>query len=123
MQLVEGRTAYQGRQVPYTLLWENGHPNFTAIDPGKVTRCLKKRLCGICGQMLGKQIAFVGGQYSTIFLDPPNHPKCAEIAFTECPFLVNKRIRDTADSGNYQIFLADSYKYNPQTLESWPVNK
>ena len=120
MQLVEGRTAYQGNQVPFTLLWEGGHPNFSEIDPKKVARCLKERLCGICGQMLGKRIAFIGGSRSTVFLDPPNHPACAETAFAACPFLRNERIRDSQDSGEYQIFPASGFDYDPRTLQSCP---
>lgn len=120
MQLVEGRTAYQGNQVPYILLWKDGHPDFQELDPNKVTRCLKEKLCGICGQMLGNQIAFIGGSKSTVFLDPPNHPACAETAFTSCPFLRNQRIRDSEDSGDYQVFPASGFDYDPRSLQSWP---
>jgi len=122
MNLIEGVTAYQGNQVPFTLTWVNGHPDFTTIDRAKVTACLIEGLCGICGEELGDQVAFVGGHNSTAFHDPPNHPVCADVAFTHCPFLKNHRMRDAADSGDYQMFLASGYMYDPVSLVSWPTN-
>lgn len=121
MGLQEGVTAYNGRQVPYTLAWENGHPDFSAIDRGKVKRCLELRLCGICGKGLGLEITFIGGDNSTAFYDPPNHPECADVAFAECPFLKNSRVRDEGDSGRYRRFLCNDYTYDAITLASWPV--
>ena len=137
VKLIEGLTVFNGRQVPYTLAWVNGHPDFTEVDPDKVRRCLRDRRCGICGYALGTVITFVGGSKSTVFIDPPNHPECAKLAFQECPFLKTSRVRgeevyvhvgagryvEAPDSGDYITFFARPYEYDPDMLISWPVKE
>jgi len=111
-KLVEGLTAHNGYQVPYALLWVKGKPDFTAADLHKVEKCADKKLCGICGQALGKSMAFIGGIRATVFIDPPNHPRCADTAMASCPFLKGKRTRDSEDSAEKRIFLASGYRYD-----------
>jgi len=130
LRLVEGHNAYKGKEVPYTLSRDrDGVPDFKAIDPKRIRKCLEKNLCGICGQRLGSPVVFVGGEESTRFNDPPNHPRCAARAFLSCPFLKGERVREpiedqhgtyAVDSGNYGVFIATKYEYDPKSLQSWP---
>jgi hypothetical protein len=46
-----------------------------------VTRCALSRICGVCGESLGRPIAFVGTQEEVdrnAFHAPPMHTACAE---------------------------------------------
>ena len=46
-----------------------------------VTRCALSRICGVCGESLGRPIAFVGTQEEidrNAFHAPPMHVACAE---------------------------------------------
>lgn len=66
-------------------------PDFTAIYGPAVMRCVRQRLCGICGKDLGYWAAFVGGPGSAasrLYSDPPFHPGCARYALTVCPHIV-----------------------------------
>ena len=68
-----------------------GKPNFRVIDPQKWELGIRDRLCGVCGQRLGKRLAFVGGPKSIksrYFTDLPMHESCAEYAVQVCPFIV-----------------------------------
>jgi hypothetical protein len=46
-----------------------------------VTRCALSRICGVCGEPLGRPIAFVGSQEEVdrnAFHAPPMHTACAK---------------------------------------------
>lgn len=143
IRLVEGHNAYKGKEVPYTLKRDrDGVPDFTAIDRKRVRKCLEGMLCGICGQRLAERlkgavnerrlsrvVVFVGGEGSTRFNDPPNHPGCAARALRFCPFLRGERVRPDADgdnmilrdSGVYGAYICTDYGWDKETLQSWPV--
>ena len=100
-KLVEGITAFMGMPVPWSQYWHTVQtpqgkkkvPDYTTVDQEKVIKALEKRLCGICGQTLGKYIYFLGGIRGSIFKDPPMHEKCAEFSVLACPYLGGKRER------------------------------
>ncbi len=72
---------------------KEGQHDFRLMNMANVRRCIKERLCGICGEKLGYWIAFVGGPKSCttrVFSDPPFHVECAEFAFKVCPYILNR---------------------------------
>ena len=75
----------RGFPVPYaTLCSDDGTPDF------RVTDAVNRKLCGLCGCLLGRRLAFVGGtrsHESRTFTDLPMHRGCAEYALRVCPYL------------------------------------
>jgi hypothetical protein len=68
----------------------NGGIDFRGMDPKRFLQAVKERRCWVCGDRLGKYIAFVGGPLSAaqrIYADPPSHVECAEFSAKVCPFL------------------------------------
>lgn len=73
-------------------------PSFQVIDQAKWLNLAKTRACGLCGQPLDRQMAFVGGPVShksRFFTDLPMHRACAEYALQVCPYLAAPRFRYT----------------------------
>lgn len=68
----------------------DGTIDFRVMDPERFVLAVKERRCWVCGDRLGKFIAFVGGPLSAaqrLYADPPSHVECAEFAAKVCPFL------------------------------------
>lgn len=73
-----------------TLIQEDGTPDFTTIDARQIVRCIREKLCGMCGELLPGTVAFIGGPVAIEhknFLDPPMHVGCAEYAMRVCPHI------------------------------------
>lgn len=73
-----------------------GHWDFRVIGPGKLRAAVTKQLCWICGQRLGRNLAFVIGpmcSVNRITAEPPSHLECARFAAVACPFLANPAMR------------------------------
>ncbi len=86
---------YGGYPVPFTQLWASGAPDFRAVDIEHCARCLRDRLCAICGRRLGEYCYFIGGPLSKknrLFVDPAMHKQCAEFASRVCPFLSGQKL-------------------------------
>lgn len=67
-----------------------GKADFRVLDMRRQILCIRNRQCGICGQLLGKFVAFIGGPQSGeshVFTDPGMHRQCAEFAASVCPFI------------------------------------
>ncbi len=63
-------------RVSGTFAWVDG-----ALDKRLVTQCALSRVCGGCGQSLGRPVAFVGTADDVArntFHAPPMHPACAD---------------------------------------------
>ena len=60
-------------------------------DPNKFVRCVKERLCWVCGEQLSRYASFVLGPMCCVTqttADPPMHYECAHYALKACPFLI-----------------------------------
>jgi hypothetical protein len=71
-------------------------PEFRAMDPRKYRRCHRERLCWVCGEPLGKYLAFVIGPMcavNRITSELANHRECAEWSAKACPFLSMPKAR------------------------------
>ncbi len=82
----------RGYVVPWFVAWENGKPEFRAMDKNKYMAALKKHLCWVCGQPLATRFAFVSGPMCGInrtSAEPPSHIECARWSARNCPFLSN----------------------------------
>lgn len=88
---------FRGYPVPFFVDYlENGEPEFRAMDPRKFKRCYKEKLCWVCGEPLGKYLAFVIGPMcalNRITSELPNHRECAEWSAKACPFLSMPKAR------------------------------
>jgi hypothetical protein len=70
--------------------------NFVQIDPRKIVRAHRAKLCWICGEPLGRFVCFVIGpmcSVNRVSAEPPSHRDCAEYAVRACPFLARPRMR------------------------------
>lgn len=85
----------RGYPVPWFVAWEDGKPEFRAMDPLKFIRAIKEKLCWVCGQKLGVNVVFVAGPMCGInrtSSEPPNHLDCARWSAINCPFLSNPQM-------------------------------
>jgi hypothetical protein len=85
----------RGYPVPWFVAWvEDGHgrerPEFRAMDARKWRQAVKLKLCWVCGQQLGRWLAFPIGPMcavNRVTAEPPSHRECAEYSIRNCPFL------------------------------------
>src|SRR5258708_21749215 len=74
---------YGGYPIPFTQLWAYGKPDFRAVDMEHCARCLRDKLCAICGRRLGEYCYFIGGAPSKkkrLFVGPAEHKAIAEFS-------------------------------------------
>ena len=90
----------RGYPVPWFVAWVLGPdgidvPEFRAMDPQKFRTAVKEKRCWVCGQPLGRWLAFPIGPMCTITrttAEPPSHRECAEWSIRNCPFLSQPRM-------------------------------
>lgn len=85
---------FLGMPIPYST-WvhpETGIPDFKINDEKRRVRCIQKRRCAMCGQLMACVIAFIGGpgsiEHGQLFMDAGMHPACARFAWDVCPYIV-----------------------------------
>lgn len=95
----------RGFPVPWFVQWfedgkatdpGHGEPDFRCADERKFVRALKERRCWVCGQTMGKFLAFVIGPMcavNRVTAEPPCHLDCAIFSAKGCPFLSQPRMR------------------------------
>jgi hypothetical protein len=86
----------KGFPVPYFVAKVNGEWDFRAFSGEAISACVLKRLCWLCGEPLGRYLAFVIGPMcaiNRISSEPPSHLECAQYAVMACPFLTKPRMR------------------------------
>lgn len=88
---------HRGYPIPWNVqLDAAGRPDFRVIDQRKVAQAVRNRVCGLCGEPLGRHLAFIGGplsHQSRFFTDPPMHKDCAQYALRVCPWLAAPNMR------------------------------
>lgn len=91
----------KGRPVPWFVAWTDGKPDFRCVDARKIPIAYTKHLCWICGEKLGRYLAFTIGPMCAInhiASEPPSHKECAIYAAQACPFLTTPKMhRRTSD--------------------------
>jgi hypothetical protein len=84
----------KGYVVPWFVAWIDGEADFRIIRPDGVSTALRQHTCWLCGQPLGRYVAYVIGPMCAVnrtSAEPPSHRECAIYAARACPFLANPR--------------------------------
>lgn len=87
----------RGYPIPASVMIdEAGVPDFRVTDIAKWVALAQTRRCALCGEPLGRHIAFVGGplaRKNRFFTDLGMHRDCAEYALKVCPYLAAPNFR------------------------------
>jgi hypothetical protein len=80
----------RGYPVPKFVAFIDGKPDFRVARGGYAQQCRTGNLCWLCGERLGRYMAFVIGPMcavNRVSSEPPSHLDCARFAVRACPFL------------------------------------
>lgn len=86
----------EGFPVPWFVEWIDGKPDFRVMSAEKWVKAVKRDLCWICGNTLGRFKVFTVGPMCAVnrtSAEPPSHRDCAQYAVKACPFLTRPRMR------------------------------
>ena len=97
---VAGLPVCPQRKLPIPYIAEigaDGIGHFTILDDARAWECLLGRLCAMCGDPMGDEVALIGDVTSLdpggYFIEPPVHEHCAVAALGGlCPFLSLERV-------------------------------
>lgn len=85
----------RGFVIPFTqFIKPDGTPDFRVLDDVRVSKCLRRRLCSLCGDAMRRNVYFIGGPKCVdygYFYDPPMHRECAVYALETCPHLARAK--------------------------------
>lgn len=124
----------RGFIVPFFVAWFDDHgrqaprgkgvPDFRVVDPEAFASCFSYGRCWLCGQKLGRHVAFVLGPMCVITRvnsEPPSHRVCAEYAMKVCPFLTKPNMRRNPSTYVMPIVPApgDHQERNPGLMALW----
>ena len=88
---------YRGFPIPWFVAeMKDGTRDFRVASAHKQELAIRNQLCWVCGERLGKFLAFVVGPMCVVnraTAEPPCHQDCAEFSATACPFLIRPRMR------------------------------
>jgi hypothetical protein len=83
----------RGFPIPFFVGYDTrGLPDFRMMDAHKLRRAVVDKLCWICGEPLGRYLAFCIGPMCALNrnnAEPPMHKDCALFSVQACPFLLN----------------------------------
>jgi hypothetical protein len=82
------------RGYPWPFLMMND--SIVTMDCRKQERCVREKLCMICGRKLDNKKWFIGGHRTAInrlVVDPAMHEECARYSMKVCPFLANQDMK------------------------------
>ena len=86
----------RGYPVPWFVEWSDGEPDHRIARHEALSEALRRNLCWLCGQPLGRNGVFVIGPMCVVnrtSSEPPSHKDCAEFAVKACPFLTRPAAR------------------------------
>ncbi|GGF36784.1 hypothetical protein GCM10011519_07930 [Marmoricola endophyticus] len=73
------RDPENGAPVPFVCEYDDGRASVRLLNKKRVTQCALSRICGVCGDSLGRPVAFVGPLAEAnreAFHFPPVHVEC-----------------------------------------------
>lgn len=112
-----------GFPVPWFAHWQDGVPDLRAIGKDKLVTAVRQKLCWVCGQMLGRNLAFTLGPMCAInrtISEPPSHRDCAIYSALACPFLSNPRMRrNSQDLPDHVAAPGNGLLRNPGAVCVW----
>ncbi len=113
----------RGYPVPRFVSWYDGKPDFRIADTRYLEHCFRARTCWLCGELLGRYLAFVIGPMCAVnrtTAEPPCHRDCAEYAVQACPFLCfPQRTRDMANLPERRAPPGSTIERNPGVALIW----
>lgn len=115
----------RGYPIPFFVDYLDGKPEFRAMDGRKWVRCVKERLCWVCGQKLGKHLAFLIGPMCALnrtTSEPPSHLECAQWSAKACPFLTRPNMVRREDELTEELeknVAGVAIKRNPGAMAIW----
>lgn len=120
----------RGYPVPWFVAWvpdPNGGPDvpeFRMMDARKFRDAVKQRLCWVCGEPLGRWLAFPIGPMCAItrtISEPPSHLECAEWSVRNCPFLSQPQMtrREEHLPADHREAAGYGLKRNPGVVCIW----
>lgn len=112
----------EGYPIPYFVPYINGKPDFRGMDGEKLGVCIRHKRCWLCGEQLGRYMAFVIGPMCGINLvssEPPSHRGCAAYAVQACPFLSNPKMRRNEKDMPEGTVAGIMIKRNPGVTMIW----
>jgi hypothetical protein len=70
---------------------------FTILDDRQASKCLRGRLCAMCGEPMGAEVALIGDEVSLLpggfYIEAPVHEDCGLAALGGmCPFMAGQRV-------------------------------
>lgn len=87
----------RGFPIPWFVHREaDGTPDFRVVRRGGFADAIRGSRCWVCGEALGRTMAFVIGPMCAVTRttsEPPCHRDCAEWSVAACPFLLRPRMR------------------------------
>lgn len=104
---------------------EDGTRDFRIASTAKRVEAVKKKLCWVCGDRLGRFKSFVIGPMCAVSRttsEPPCHLECAIFSATACPFLSKPRMkRNDKDFDDIGVQPAPGYmiERNPGCVCVW----
>jgi hypothetical protein len=113
-----------GFPVPRFVAWVDGKPDFRAVHTSWLAQAVNQKLCWICGERLGKHLAFILGPMcalNRVNSEPPSHLECARFAVKACPFLAHpERKRNEHDLPDNRIEAPGIHvERNPGAMAIW----
>lgn len=101
----------------------DGKPDLRVMDGRKLAIAINRKLCWLCGQPLGRNLAFILGPMCAItrtIAEPPNHYDCAAYAVRACPFLARPHMhRRDAGLPEEAAWSETGIKRNPGAAAIW----
>lgn len=104
----------RGYPVPWIVQRDlTGRPFFVMNDVERTMACGRRKVCGICGRKLERDVWLIGGPGAAFhehgaFLDPPMHRACATYALQVCPYIGARY------TGRVDTALAKQGKWDPR---------
>jgi hypothetical protein len=83
---------HRGYPWPFLMMPDS----IVTMDGRKQERCVREKLCMVCGRKLDNKKWFIGGERTAInrlVVDPAMHERCARYALVTCPFLANQDMK------------------------------
>lgn len=115
----------RGFPVPWFVAMVDGEHDFRIMDPLKIRRAVKHKLCWVCGEKMGKFMSFVLGPMCGVTRtnsEPPSHRECAEYSVKHCPFLTRPNMKRREDEVTAQAISAgELIRRNPGCSAVWTV--
>lgn len=120
-RLAERPRDARGYPIPAVVLMrDDGTPDFRVTDSRKWVSAYENRTCSLCGQPMGRHLAFIGGPLTfenRYFTDLPAHLDCAQYAIQVCPYIA---VPNFKYAENIVFDEHVSVKINPDVADTRP---